>query len=225
MIVFVCLSIQAVSAQNSTQSSQDNIKKHNFGIGISAPLTSSTNQNNKYICNNVSGTKYTKVDKNLDLNISLLYEYNLNKNITIGIAPTYRFGRTELEGSHIPDYSNDYESFDEPETMSDLDIPVFCDYKIRIMDNMKSFFGIGFSGMFNLSSNTTILRRETFSPYLNFRLGMEMSGKHRIQFLLQYRCNLSGKTYYDYKPQAIVRTYPKDYFQVHTFDVGVNFFF
>ncbi len=203
---------------------ENNEKRHNFGIGVSSSLSSSTNKFLKNISDGdgiVWRGSFGKVDKNIDLNLSLLYEFNLNKSITFGVSPTFRFSRMEIN------YRYDLDMYGETTgKIYDIEIPLFADYKFRIMGENKLFVGAGLSGLFNIDTDSQeIAMKNTFSPYLLFRLGFDVMGNHRVQFLMQYRYSLSSNTYYDGIDYNLFPIMQKEYFRINTFDVGVNFFF
>ncbi|MDO5759392.1 MAG: hypothetical protein Q4Q06_00035 [Bacteroidota bacterium] len=218
---FLVMTMMVVIIAISGYSQESNVKRHNFGIGISSSLSSSTNKFLKHIGNNTFEGNFGKIDKNFDLNLSFLYEYNVSKNITIGVAPTYRESRAEIN------YQYESSLFGETtETIYDIEVPLFVDYKFSVMEKNKLFAGVGFSGLFNINTDSEeIATKNTFSPYMLFRLGFDVYGKHRIQFLMQYRCNLSANTYYNGIDYNMFPHIQKEYFKVNTFDVGVNFFF
>lgn len=198
-------------------------KRHNFGIGISSSLSSSTNKFLKHISGDgvVYEGYFGKVDKNFDFNLSFLYEFNLNNRITFGVAPTYRESRAEINYQYEPSKYGE-----TTETIYDIEIPLFVDYKFPIMRDNKLFVGAGFSGLFNIKTDSQeIATKNTFSPYLLFRLGFDVVGNRRVQFLMQYRYNLSANTYYDGIDYNLFPMMQKEYFKVNTFDVGFNFFF
>lgn len=88
---------------------------------------------------------FGKVDKNFDFNLSFLYEFNLNNRITFGGAPTYRESRAEIN------YLYDLSTYGETtETIYDIEIPLFVDYKFPIMRGNKLFVGAVFSCLFNI---------------------------------------------------------------------------
>lgn len=187
-------------------------------------MSSSTNKFLKNISDGdgiVYRGHFGKVDKNIDLNLSLLYEFNLNKSITFGVSPTFRFSRMEIN------YMYDLSTFGETTgEIYDIEIPLFADYKFCVVGDNKLFVGASFSGLFNLNTDSQeIATKNTFSPYLLFRLGFDVMGIHRVQFLMQYRYNLSANTYYDGIDYNLFPTIQKEYFKVNTFDVGFNFFF
>ncbi|MBQ7985071.1 MAG: hypothetical protein IJ250_05470 [Bacteroidales bacterium] len=65
-----------------TANAQNEVKKHEFGVGLSSDLTCSTNPFLK--AGSVLEGFYGKVDKNLDLNFSFVYQYNINSHFNLG---------------------------------------------------------------------------------------------------------------------------------------------
>ncbi len=213
--MFFIVSVFCVFSGIAQMDRNKEVKRHNFGIGFSAPLTSSTNQFLKDY-NDPTNMLWGRVDKNLDLNFSVIYEFNLNNNITFGIAPTYRFSRAKI--NYISTFVLGVTTDVVTNNISDIDLPLFVDYKISLMNNNKLFFGLGASCLFNINADNYI-NRDT-SPYLLFRMGFDVNFSHRIQFLLQYRYNIDNDTYYKFPTLP----WPKEAYRVNTFDVGVNFF-
>ncbi|MBQ9313268.1 MAG: hypothetical protein IJ213_09535 [Bacteroidales bacterium] len=198
------------------------IKHHNFGVGLSSSLTATTNQ---YLQDNgvLHGGYYGKTAENLDLNFSLLYEYNLNRHVRFGVAPTYRYSWASVWYVYSgEDYGKTSES------SSDIDIPLYVDYKLWWGRTSNVFLGTGLSGMFNIGMDAEHRERDSFSPYLMFRLGFETKQTHTLQFVIQYRLNLSPNTYYnvdEWNNNLQIDLFKKENFRLNTLDVGVNFFF
>ena len=119
----------------------------------------------------------------------MIYDYTLNKNISLGVSPTYRFNYTNLAWLETSGLG------EERQYSHCLDIPIYADYKWRITDNNKLFAGLGVSGMFDLGSDEFTMKRDLFTSYAVFRLGFEVEIKYRLQFLMQYRWNMNKSVY------------------------------
>ncbi|MBQ9313336.1 MAG: outer membrane beta-barrel protein [Bacteroidales bacterium] len=200
-----------VAAQKNTS-----FKTHNFGVGLSSVLSSSTNPYLKYKGATDFNGSYGKISSNMDLVLSGRYEYAFNKSMYLGTGLSYRLNSAEIFYNNL---STSVSS--ESTTIHDLEIPLYFDYKTALMPNINLFAGAGISGTFNLSLNSDLVKKDSFSPYLLLRTGFDFLSNHRVQFLLQYRINLNSSMEYVLDP-----SYPMDReFKVNTFDVGINFFF
>lgn len=196
----------------------------NFGIGLSS--TNSFSRNPYYYYNNNDwwgGAKlFSQVRRDVNLNLSVIYDYTLNKNVSLGVSPTYRFNYTNLAWLETSGLG------EERQYSHCLDIPIYADYKWRITDNNKLFAGLGVSGMFDLGSDEFTMKRDLFTSYAVFRLGFEVEIKYRLQFLMQYRWNMnksavSGDQSWSNPSYPMpLRSYEK--FRVNTLDFGINIF-
>ncbi|MBR1775196.1 MAG: outer membrane beta-barrel protein [Bacteroidales bacterium] len=208
--LFSLIAIQSCFAQETM--------KHNFGLGVGTITTSSTNQFLKYSNDSpTNGIKYGEIDKNIDLNLSFIYEYSLKSNMSLGINPTYRLNRAEITRVVNPNYiviGDNKATY----TSHDLDIPLYFDYKLHLFSNLNLITGIGASAMVNLDINDWNTKRKDITPYGLLRLGFEAKANHKIQFMIKYRWNISKDAYYYNNLNK------KESFRLNTFDVGINIF-
>ncbi|MBQ9313269.1 MAG: hypothetical protein IJ213_09540 [Bacteroidales bacterium] len=199
------------------------LKNHNFGIGLSITPVAT---NHQYIQEDDKGygsLYYINKEENFNFNLSLLYEYDLNRHIRLGIAPTYRHSWKSTEYMN-----NKGKFFRVSENISDVDIPLYVDYKLWWGETSNVFLGTGFSGMFNIDVKAAYRERDSFSEYLMFRLGVELKRTHTFQLVVQYRINLAKNNYYNATEwdsntqEYFVNKYA---FRWNTLDIGFNFFF
>lgn len=202
------------------------LKKHSFGVGVGTITTSSTNQYLKFQDRGIQEPMiFGKIDNEFDLNLSLIYEYALNNKITLGFAPTYRLSKISLVTQPVSSSISTIGYGAGDDYTHDLDLPLYLDYRLlRLTEKSNFIVGGGFSGLINLSVSSDYLSRETFTPYLSLRTGLEINAKHRMQVMLKYRWSISEGAYLEDHRYLGLGDNTKN-FRINTFDVSFNLFF
>lgn len=241
-IIFI-LSIIGLNTNLIAQNEQKEFKRHNFGIGVGAS-TFPIIQN--YSTPNINLSGMYSLTNAFAWNVSLKYDFKLNKTISFSFEPTYINQRLTYNDIVFGDPSiNTYSTL--PFSTSELSLPVLANFRIKLHDNVKLLTSLGVGGTYYFEKSKNIIEGDGiaftlnninyYSAYRNvslnkdnsfsynflIRTGIEIEAKHNYQILLTYRFSPNKNYYYSDKDILGFAKYG-NHFRVTMLELGFNIF-
>ena len=240
VLIFVFVAAINLSAQTSHLSEVKEFEKHNFGIGIgysTFPIVSD------YSSANIgSGSMYDMTNAFI-FNVSIQYDHAFSKHFSLSIQPTYINQYIEFKDVTTPSQGI-YTSRTNSLYFHQLSIPLFINYRFKLVDNVNFMSSIGIGGIINLqkekgfglgNGETFVLNGVTnyslyktvtlnvdnsFTPEVLLRAGLEINTKRKMQVLLTYSFSPEKNYYF----KELDFCYKTNNFRVTMLELGFNIF-
>lgn len=241
--IILILSFIGLSTNLIAQNEQKEIKRHNFGIGVGLstfPLV----QN--YSAPNLNHYGMYSLTNAFAWNVSMKYDFKLNKTISFSFEPTYinqRLTYNDIVLGYPP--FNTYSTL--PFSTSELSVPVLANFRVKLQDNINLLTSLGVGGTYYFEKekkiiegdgiaftskainyysahrNVSLNKDNSFSYDFLIRAGLEIEAKHNYQILLTYRFS-PNKNYYYFNKDILGFPENGNHFRVTMLELGFNMF-
>lgn len=240
-ICIIC--ILCINTHLIAQNEHKELKKHNFGIGIGASTFPIIHD---YSTPNITSSGMYSLTNAFVWNVSLKYDFKLNKSISFSFEPTYINQRLTFNDVVFGYPSKNMYSVN-PFSTSELAIPLLANFRIKLHDNVNLLSSFGVSGIYYFEKNKNIIEGDGiiftsndvnyYSAYRNvslnkdnslsyeflIRTGLEIEAKHNYQILLTYRFSPNKNYYFSDKDIYGFKEYG-NHFRVTMLELGFNLF-